>query len=142
MKKFVGHEEFHLQYAGGKRWIVRDGFTYWHNKLEYVDVPSGFVTDFASVPRLLKALWPSPGGKWDLPAVVHDKAYKDGYVRNIYGGKRAITRAEGDQMFRDGMEAQGVRETAEAWFYLGVRLGGWWAWNKHRKRDGKIKKAA
>lgn len=133
--RFEGHEEFYLQYIDGKRWRVKDGFTYWLNAVEYVDVPLNFVTDFASIPRLLRVLWPSPGGLWDLPAVVHDKVYQDGFVRNVWGGKRPINRLEGDQMFRDGMEIQQVRETAEASLYRGVRLGGWWAWRKHRKAD-------
>lgn len=142
MSRFEGHEEFDLGYIDGTRWRVKDGFTYWLNDLEYVDVPTGFVTDFASIPRVLKVLWPSPGGLWDLPAVVHDKVYRDGFVRNINGGKRNVTRGEGDQLFRDGMEIQRVRETAEACLYRGVRVGGWNAWRQHRKHDNRVAEAA
>jgi hypothetical protein len=135
VKRFDGHDAFYLRYIDGKKWRVKDGFTYWLNKHEYVDVCSGCVTDFASIPRLLRVLWPSPGGLWDLAAVVHDKVYQDGYVRNVFGGTRIVQRAEADQMFRDGMELMGVRDNDKAALYNGVRVGGWWAWRKHRKAE-------
>lgn len=142
MPQFVGHEEFVLAYISGTRWRVKEGFTYWLNRTEYVDVCRGFETDFASIPRLLKVFWPSPGGLWDLPAVVHDALYQRGYVRNIHGGKRNIGRSEADRIFRDGMGVMGVRRTAIWTLWSGVRSGGWLAWRRHRQRDGETAKVA
>jgi hypothetical protein len=132
VNRFSDHELFRLDYVDGKNWLVSDGFTYWLNKNEFVDIPSGFLTDFASIPRPLKVLWPSPGGPWDLPAVVHDYLYRYAEVEHVNGSLRTINRGEADQIFRDGMDLQEVRESAEACIYRGVRLGGWVAWRRYR----------
>jgi hypothetical protein len=73
-----------LQYddaSDGRRWIVLQGFTYRLGSPdgpEFITIPRGFVTDFASMP--LGIVFKSPGGKWDKPAVVHDALYKLGLV--------------------------------------------------------------
>jgi hypothetical protein len=133
--RLVGHKEFDLAYIDGEKWRVKDGFTYWLNEREYVDVRTDFVTDFASIPRVLKVRWPSPGGLWDLPAVVHDKVYQDGYVQHIDGSRRIVNREESDQLFRDAMDVQAVSERDEWWLFNGVRVGGLVAWRRYRKAD-------
>lgn len=134
--RFVDHEEFDLAYIeNGQKWRVIDGFTYWLNSIEYVTIPTGFVTDFASIPRPLKVLWPSPGGPWDLPAVVHDYLYKYALVRCINGRTRTITREQADHELNAGMELQHTRFTARRCIYRGVRLGGWVAWNRYRRAE-------
>ena len=56
-----------------------------------ITVPFGFVTDFASVPRLLWSLFP-PIGRYGYAAVFHDF---------VYWEQDAITRKEADRVFRD-----------------------------------------
>jgi len=139
---FTGHEEFHLGYIDGTQWCVKDGFTFWLSDVEFVTVPSGFVTDFASIPRLLRVHWPSPGGPWDLPAVVHDFLYQFAFVQCVDGSIREIDRGEADQIFRDAMDVMRVRETAEWCIYRGVRAGGWVAWRRYRRTEEADSKAA
>lgn len=138
MNNFLG--PLRLDYIDGHSWQVVEGFTYRIGSPdgeEFVHIPEGFVTDFASIPRPLKVLWPSPGGPWDKPAVVHDFIYRFGYVQRNGGAIRRVTRLEADDIFREGMDVTDTRETAEYCLYRGVRLGGWNSWRKHRKSDPK-----
>jgi hypothetical protein len=49
----------------------------------HVRVPSKFVTDFASTPRIL---WPliAPDGPLYLGAIIHDFGYQHGYLLSVY----------------------------------------------------------
>lgn len=56
--------------ADGKRWHLREELRYQGNKDLFV-VPVGFVTDFASVPRVFTWLLPRYG-RWTPAAILHD----------------------------------------------------------------------
>jgi len=47
------------------------------------EVPTGFITDFASVPRIFWALIP-PNGKYTKAAVLHDWMYKYAIMNKAY----------------------------------------------------------
>jgi hypothetical protein len=130
--------ELDVRYIDGHGWRVLDPFTFRLGEPdgpEFVTVGIGFVTDFASIPFFLKGLWPSPGGAWDKPAVIHDCLYKARTVSHINGSHRIIDRAEADAIFREAMTATNTRVTAKNAIYAGVRIGGWNAWNKYRKAE-------
>lgn len=80
-----------------------------------VVVPSGFVTDYASVPRLPVVFELFGGDIGDEPAaVVHDFLYSQGIV----------PRAKCDAVFREALRACGV-SAWRAWaMWAGVRAGG------------------
>lgn len=86
-------------------------------------VPVGFVTDFASVPRGLWNLIP-PWGPYTRAAVLHDYQYWLG----------DLSRKEADRIFLVAMEGLGVGWVKRQAIYWGVRAGGWYAWNGHRKQ--------
>jgi hypothetical protein len=88
-----------------------------------VIVPRGFVTDFASVPRLFWRILP-PWGTYSPAAVVHDYLYATG----------RFPRKKADQAFLCLMKALGVPRWKRTVMYWGVRLGGSIAWNAWRKR--------
>lgn len=111
----------------------------YHGKYDKWTVPSGFVTDFASVPQILWSILP-PYGKHTKAAIVHDWLYlkrpavrvRDRRGRFIAGGWVRISRSDADGVFLRIM-----RECGSSWWrrtvmYLGVRLGGWYMWNKYR----------
>jgi len=54
----------------GKRWTLVAPFRY-HGNQDSFDVPAGFTTDFASVPRIFVWLLPRYG-RWTQAAVLHD----------------------------------------------------------------------
>ncbi len=90
-----------------------------------VDVPAGFETDFASVPRFFWRIVP-PFGRYSPAAVVHDFLYFSGQV----------SRKDADETFYRLMGSLGVPDWKRWAMYYAVRAFGWIAWNEHRKRKG------
>lgn len=80
-------------------------------------IESGFVTDFASVPRSLWNILP-PLGKHNRAALLHDWLYDN----------RIGTRKIADQLFYNAMVSDGVPKIKAYVMWLGVRIGGrkWW----------------
>ena len=110
----------------GRRWRLIRTFEYYTDLIAPVKVfriPAGFVTDFASSPRLF---WPivSPWGRWGKAAIIHDFLYQR------WGGKPRILdmRKVADEIFLEAMEVLGVAPWRRKLMYWGVRLFGWLAW--------------
>lgn len=93
-----------------------------HTKLSAVTVPPGFVTDFASIPRVAWSLLP-PDGNYTYPAVVHDYLY----------WTQQTTRADADKVFQLMMKEFGIDSTVISGIYSAVRLGGGIAWENNAK---------
>ena len=146
----------------GRKWRLIRTFRYHVGSLGsgvVITIPAGFVTDFASSPRIF---WPvlSPWGKWGKAAVVHDLLYQ----RQGYGewrtkiqwlsakGKEVdgetlgamphlypffdwtpTTRKWADHIFLEAMGVLGVAPWRRRLMYWGVRLFGWLAWNQGGK---------
>lgn len=110
---------------GGRRFKLHYDFTYhWKRHRIKVCVKAGFISDFASIPRLARIIIPKLG-RWNKPAVVHDWLYK---VKSIMG--EPITRAEADLCFRDGLKDRGVAKWQYNLIYYSVRAFGWLAWRR------------
>jgi hypothetical protein len=92
-----------------------------------VDVPVGFVTDFASIPRPFWSLLP-PDGEYTYPAVVHDYLY----------WTQTRPRDMADRILEFGMEDLHVKGVTIATIYNAVRLFGGSAWedNETLKKRG------
>jgi hypothetical protein len=86
--------------------------------LTSVDVPRGFVTDFASVPRVFWSLFPRDGS-YTYPAIVHDYLY----------WQQSTSREDADQIFDLMMKEFKVPRVTREAVYLAVRSGGSSAWN-------------
>lgn len=80
-----------------------------------VTVPPGFLTDFASVPRLPLA-YLAAGGKANRPAVIHDYLYR---TKPTW-----CSRAQADAVLREAMAADGQPAWRRFLFWAGVRLFG------------------
>jgi len=96
----------------------------WENNGKRVEIPAGFETDLASVPRVPIAylLW---GDRAHREAVLHDYLYRVG-ASILVGSKERIDipKEEADWLFREAMIGQGV-----GWFiyhpmYAAVRCAG------------------
>lgn len=79
-----------------------------------VAVPPGFLTDFASVPRLFWRLYP-PAGPYRKPAVVHDY---------LYSTAANCPRFLADAIFRDAMSRVGIPLRTQLLMYYAVRCFG------------------
>jgi hypothetical protein len=105
----------------GIHWVLIDEFSYYTDDGLLITVPAGFVTDFASVPRFLWALFP-PWGKYGKAAVLHDFLY----------WLRLWSRGRCDAEFLEGMVILGVCWRTRTAMYAAVRAFGWLAWRKAR----------
>jgi hypothetical protein len=85
-------------------------------------VPEGFVTDFASVPRLPLAFLLT-GDSAHEAAVVHDFLYQ----------RQEIPRQMADAVFEEAAKVSGEPGWKSWLMWAGVRLGGWVAWNNKAK---------
>jgi hypothetical protein len=102
----------------GDFWTILQPFIYESDLAQRVFVvPEGFVTDFASVPRLPLAFLLA-GNEAHEAAVIHDFIYC----------KRLTTREMADAVFREAMGATGEPAWRRFLMWAGVRLGGWVAW--------------
>lgn len=87
-----------------------------------VRVPEGFVTDFASIPRIFWSI-KKPEGRHAYAAVVHDYLY----------WTQRKTRLEADDIFRQAMIDSKVDQTTVTAFYQAVRTFGGSAWEANAK---------
>lgn len=102
---------------GRGTWRLLGRLGYSSDLIGQVDVPQGFVTDLASVPRLPVAYFLA-GGLAHAAAVVHDWLYTT----------HQVERATADAVFREACQACGV-SAWRAWvMWLGVRAGGASSW--------------
>lgn len=83
-----------------------------------VRVPVGFVTDFASIPRIFWSLL-RPDGIYSYAAIIHDYLYWEQHV----------SRDTADDVFKFCMEDFRIEPSIVATVYGAVRLGGGKAWS-------------
>jgi len=117
--------------ADCKSWVIKKEFGYDVGKEGSgvtVDVPIGFMTDFASIPRPLWVLLPK-WGKYGNAAVIHDYCYWE----------QIRSRKESDSIFREAMEVLKVAKWKIFCMYWAVRLCGGFAWSGNSKKRKDVK---
>lgn len=116
------NEDAYIKTRDGHHVTLMESLVYETKRGERLVVPAGLESDGASVPRIFWRLIP-PFGKYYLPALLHDWLY----------GCTLKTKGFCDRTFLEAMLSVGVgRLTAEV-IYLGVKYGGFIAFNKCRK---------
>ncbi|EKO1021331.1 DUF1353 domain-containing protein [Salmonella enterica subsp. enterica] len=112
-----------LEMLGHYNWRVHEPFAFYlsDDSSDVIEVPVGFVTDLATVPRIFWALLP-PDGKYAKAAIIHDYLY-DNALR---------TKKEADKIFLDGMTVLGVPKWKRTIMYWAVRLFGRGMYEKGR----------
>jgi hypothetical protein len=98
-------------------WLPNSGQPY-----KRVDVPPGFVTDFASIPRPFWSLLP-PDGEYVYAAILHDYLY----------WQQERPREESDDIFKFAMEDLKVGSMTIGTIHSAVRLGGGSAWDSNKQ---------
>jgi len=118
MSRFVTRLEVELvdddENDGRGAWRVTLPLVYESDIAGTIAVPAGFVTDFASVPRIPVAYWLA-GDTAHAPAVIHDFLYSTGET----------SRATADAVLCEAMAVSGVPAWRRWPMYLAVRLFGW-----------------
>jgi hypothetical protein len=130
-----------LWLIGTRTWEIGKDWHFSVNGENYV-VPKGFVFDGASVPKFL-ASWLSPVGVLLIGGLVHDYIYK--YTVLVKKGKKEVTEVmnqkQADQLFRDINIEQNGFHFLNNLAYWALRIGGFVAWNGHRKRNNNWKES-
>ena len=112
MNRFPNPLQAELQ-PDRKTWRLLALFSYLDPDHGLVEVPAGFETDFASVPR-----WPLTfallGSYGHAAAVIHDWLYTTGQ----------LSRADADRVFLNALRSSGIARWRAWLMWAGVRIGG------------------
>ena len=121
-----------------RNWEITKDWKYNIDGTEYV-IPAGFQFDGASIPKFLRTFF-SPVGVLLIGGLVHDYAYK--YKTLLESNKKKtmgdLTQKRADEIFRDINIVVNGFYVMNYLAYYSLRLGGFVAWNGHRKRNAKI----
>ena len=126
MAKFLSELSVELLNADSV-WLVTRPLKYQSDILGYIEVPMGFQTDFASVPKIPIA-YELFGDRAHREAVIHDALYRSDFPGNV-------SFMTANRVF---LEAMQIREKA---FYIrypmfwGTCLGGYFSYHKRKMND-------
>lgn len=125
----------------GVNWRLLAVFEFLDTILGLIRCEIGLITDFASIPWLLRPIVGAAWGWYGKAAVGHDDLYKT----------QKFTRKQSDDCLLRMMRALLMvdlylnafarffqltyRRTQMYEIYSGVRIGGWYAWNQHAKQN-------
>lgn len=115
-----------VPFADWDYYYVSHGSIVWEpnssDQPEMVEVPEGFVTDLASIPRIFWQVL-RPEGKYTYAAVVHDWLYWE----------QGRSREEADRIFKIAMTDSGVDPKVVSTLYSAVRTLGESAWKENAR---------
>jgi hypothetical protein len=128
---FDTSDPLRVEYLDGHEWKLLEDFCYFDEEGApgetdgtFIDVPAGFVTDFASIPRVLWNILP-PTGPYGKAAVIHDYLYWTGKAEG-----RPIPKSYADGVFYRAMRELGVGFLRARSMWLAVRLFGRGIWHE------------
>lgn len=104
------------------QWITTEAVRYESDIAKRViEIPAGFETDLASIPRSFMGLIPV-NGKHRNAAIVHDYLY---VIKPDW-----CSRSLADSVFLEAMQVLGESRLRRGAMYAAVRVGGWVYWNR------------
>ena len=120
-----------------RNWELTQDWKYNIDGADYV-IPKGFTFDGASIPKFLRTFF-SPVGVLLIGGLVHDYMYKYTHCKPVSakGALLVVDQKRADQIFRDINIVVNGFYTMNYLAYWSLRIGGFVAWNGHRKRDNK-----
>ena len=120
-----------------RNWELTQDWKYNIDGKDYV-IPKGFTFDGASIPKFLRTFF-SPVGVLLIGGLEHDYMYKYTHCKPVSakGALLVVDQKKADQIFRDINIVVNGFYTMNYLAYWSLRIGGFVAWNGHRKRDKK-----
>lgn len=112
--------QLELEYIDGRTWRVTQTFSV-DVEIGVIVVPVGFITDFASIPRVLWNILP-PEGHYGKAAVLHDYIYVTG--GHCPPSEHVFTKKEADKLFLAAMSQLDVPWYQRYPMYQAVRWFG------------------
>lgn len=135
---FITEVHIDIEYVDGKIWRLLQDVIYVceeaiaeQPEMTMITVPKGFVTDFASVPRIFWNILP-PTGKHSFAAIVHDWLYYKGEVKPGV----PCTKSFADQVFKEALREAGVNKVCRNLMYWAVKYFGNGVWDTRREQAG------
>ena len=124
---------------GTRNWELIQDWKYNIDGVEYI-IPKGFQFDGASIPKFLRTFF-SPVGVLLMGGLVHDYMYKYAACKPVSkkDALLVVDQKKADQIFRDINIVVNGFYTMNYLAYWSLRIGGFVAWNGHRKRNAQIK---
>lgn len=103
-------------------WKLLQSFIYDVNEDEAIEVPVGYVTDFATIPRVFWSILP-PWGTYGKATVVHDYLCTDKRITNLKTNEvRLCSRKEADKVFLEAMTVLNVNVVVRYVMFAAVRV--------------------
>lgn len=112
-----------------RTWILTRPLKYYTARLFLITISTGFATDLASIPKILRIIF-DVNGKHRESAALHDYLY---HHKGKLAGK-TWSRWRCDWEFLVAMSTQGVGFLERWAMFIGVAVGGWWAWHDLSKK--------
>ena len=113
--------------SDGVHWVLLDEFGYDVGFLgsdDTITAPAGFITDFASIPKIAWSIIGGPWGKYGKAAVIHDY---------LFATQQKSWR-ETNQIFLEGMQVLGVSWLKRTIMYSMVTAFSWVSWLRAKKK--------
>ncbi len=120
-----------IPFDDGEFWVMGNDLVFSvRDTGQRIVVPRGFVTDFASVPRIFWSVFPRHG-EYTRAAIVHDFLYWE----------QRCTRSQADELFDIIMQDSDVDSTTRLAIYAAVRVWGNSAWqaNTEARQEGYVR---
>jgi len=116
-----------ILFPNWKEWGFYKSFYYDLNykwSWKRIRIPKWFTTDWASISWCFHLFGTPMDIDTIIWAVIHDYLYRK---------SRKYTRKQADEIFNEIMLITWVNNVKRIMYFLWVRIGGWYAWNKNRK---------
>jgi hypothetical protein len=126
MSKFL--TELEIKNITDKLWKLTTPLVYKSDLLDRtICVPSGFVTDLASVPRvpIVYYFW---GGRCHREAVIHDYLYRT-------DSAPVVSCSLANRVFLEAAKTRGKAFLVRVPMFVGVVLGGWCSFHRKKVTD-------
>lgn len=124
MNRFPNPLQTELQ-PDRKTWRLLAPFSYLDPDHGLIEVPAGFTTDFASVPRL-PLTFALLGSYGHAAAVMHDCLYRS----------RQLPRKDADRVFLNALRSSGIARWRAWLMFAGARIGGAHRYNQTSSSAG------
>jgi len=103
-------------------WRIQEEILYCHTQEIMFLIPKDFITDFASIPKVLWSLFSPVDPLYSKAAILHDRLYET----------HETTRQEADALFYEAMMATGCDLIVRYTLWSAVRLFGGLAWSNNK----------
>lgn len=100
----------------GRKFRLVESFSYYRKDdiSNIITIPKGFITDFATTPRILWSVLP-PFGRYAKACVLHDFLCENAKIGNI-------SRKYADSVFKEALKVSKVHFFTRNVLYIGVRI--------------------